>query len=121
MKNKIPFREAHRIVGNLVDKAASKDIPLAELEEREIRSVLRILNSNMDPAVVASTIQNMTPEKSVESRRSAGSPSSKEQEEMMKSLSQSTRNYKLGIQKRIRMVEGSFKSLSAEVNRFQES
>ena len=121
MKNKIPFREAHRIVGNLVDKAATKDIPLSELEEREIQSVLRLLNSNLDSAVVASTIRSMTPEKSVESRMSAGSPSSKEQEEMIRSLSQNTRNYKLGIQKRIRMVEGAFRTLSAEVKRFQES
>ena len=121
MKNKIPFREAHRIVGNLVDKAATKDIPLSELEEREIQSVLRLLNSNLDSAVVASTIRSMTPEKSVESRTSAGSPSRKEQEEMIRSLSQNTRNYKLGIQKRIRMVEGAFKTLSAEVKRFQES
>src|SRR6185503_305520 len=30
MKNRIPFREAHKIVGNLVDKAAGKEIALAE-------------------------------------------------------------------------------------------
>ena len=121
VKNKIPFREAHRIVGNLVDKAAARGIPLAELEDKEIESILRVLNSGLDSAFVASTIKSVTPEKSVESRRSAGSTSKKEQEEMIRFLSQNIRNYKLGIQKRIKMVEGAFQNLSAEVKRLQES
>ncbi|MGI0037697.1 MAG: argininosuccinate lyase, partial [Nitrososphaera sp.] len=121
LNNKIPFREAHRIVGNLVDKAAARGVSLAELDSKEIRSILRPLNSGLDSALVASTIKDMTPEKSVESRKSTGSPNKKEQEEMIKSLSQNIRNYKQGIQKRIKMVEGAFQNLSLEVKRYQES
>jgi len=119
MKNKIPFREAHKIVGNLVDKAAGRGIALAELDIKAIQSILGQLKSGLDPATVASTIRNMNPEKAIESRKSTGSPSRKEQDEMIKSISQNIRNYKLGIQKRIKMLEGAFQNLSLEVKRYQ--
>jgi argininosuccinate lyase len=121
MKNRIPFREAHKIVGNLVDKAAGKEIALAELDIKDIQSILRHLKSGLDSATVVSTLRSMNPEKAIESRRSAGSPSRREQDEMIRSISQNIRNYKLGIQKRIKMLEGAFQNLSLEVKRYQES
>lgn len=118
MKHEIPFRTAHKIVGNLVEKAAARGIMLSKLEMREIDSVLKPMKSGLDSKDVYATIKQMTPQKSIDSRRSAGSPSPAEQEKMIKSLQQSVRNYRLGIQKRIRMVEGSLENLSQEVKKY---
>ena len=60
----------------------------------------------------------MTPEKSIEARKSSGSPNLLEQEEMIKSLSQGIANYSTGIQKRTRMVEGSFDTLERTVKNY---
>ncbi len=121
LKNKIPFREAHKIVGSLVHEAALKRISLNELAVEEIGKVLGASKFSIDAKTLASIIRGMTPEKSIQSRRSKGSPNQAEQEEMIKSLSQNVRNYKQGIQKRIKMVEGAYKNLRSEVSRYQGS
>jgi argininosuccinate lyase len=120
-QNKIPFREAHRIVGNLVDKAAAKGIALAELDSREIEAVLSALKSRLDSKVIASIIRDMTPEKSIQLRRSTGSPNRSEQDAMIGSLTQNVKNYRQGIQKRINMVQGSFQNLAREVTKYRGS
>jgi argininosuccinate lyase len=120
-QNKIPFREAHRIVGNLVDKAAAKGIALAELDSREIEAVLSTLKSRLDSKGVASIIRDMTPEKSIQLRRSVGSPRRSEQDAMIGSLTQKVKNYRQGIQKRINMVQGSFQNLAREVTKYRGS
>jgi argininosuccinate lyase len=121
LKNKIPFREAHKIVGGLVDRAASKGMPLSGLSNEEIGRVLDSLSSTIDSKTVAAAIGGMSPEKSIQSRRTKGSPSLVEQEEMIKSTVQAVRNYKQGIQKRIKMVEGGYKNLGREIARYQGS
>jgi hypothetical protein len=70
---------------------------------------------------VEKVIKEMTPEKSLQIRRSVGSPNLSEQEEMIKIMSQVTQNYKIGIQKRIKMVQGSFDRLANSVDRFTKS
>jgi hypothetical protein len=60
----------------------------------------------------------MTPEKSIEARKSSGSPNLLEQEEMIKSLSEGITNYGVGIQKRARLVEGSFDTLERIVKKY---
>ena len=121
LKNKIPFREAHKIVGVLVHSAASKGIPLNELTIEDIGKVLGALKFTMQAKTVAAAIRGMTPEKSIQTRRSKGSPNQTEQEEMIKSLSQNVSNYKQGIQKRIKMVEGAYQNLGREVLRYRGS
>ena len=97
LKNKIPFREAHKIVGVLVHSAASKGIPLNELTIEDIGKVPGALKFTMQAKTRAAAIRGMTPEKSIQTRRSKGSPNQTEQEEMIKSLSQNVSNYKQGI------------------------
>jgi argininosuccinate lyase len=121
LQHNIPFREAHKIVGGLVSKAVSKRVALRGLEEKDIDQVLRSLKYRFEAKHVASIVKEMTPEKSVELRRSAGSPRKAEQEEMIKLVSQNVRNYKQGIQKRIKMVKGALQNLSREVQKYTES
>lgn len=119
--NKTPFREAHKIVGRLVDRAAAKGITLGELDTSEIAAVLRTLRIRLDPEAVASMIKQTTPERSIELRKSTGSPRKAEQDMMIESLSQNVKNYKQGIQKRIKMVEGALQNLSLQVQKYRES
>jgi argininosuccinate lyase len=119
MQKKVPFRTAHRIVGALVSKAAGKgNISLAKLEFAEVSSVLESYKVNVEPEELMKIIYEMTPEKSLEARKSSGSPNLLEQEEMIISLSQGIANYSVGIQKRTKMVEGSFDSLERTVKNY---
>jgi argininosuccinate lyase len=116
MQKKIPFRTAHRIVGALVNKAAGKgNISLVDLKFADANSVLKAHKVNVKPDELMKIINEMTPEKSLAARKSSGSPNLLEQEEMIKSLSQGISNYCTGIQKRTKMVEGSFYNLERTV------
>jgi argininosuccinate lyase len=123
MQKKIPFRTAHRIVGALVGKAASKgNISLAKLEFADANSVLKALKvEDIKPDELMKIINGMTPEKSLEARKSTGSPNLLEQEEMIKSMSQGIANYCTGIQKRTKMVKGLFDNLEKTVKDYLES
>src|ERR687894_820089 len=119
MQNKIPFRTAHKIIGVLVGRAASKgNIPLAKLEFADTASVLKAHKVDIKADQLMKIIKEMTPEKSLEARKSSGSPNLLEQEEMIKSLSQGIANYSAGIQKRTKMVKGSFDNLERTVKHY---
>jgi argininosuccinate lyase len=119
MQKKVPFRTAHRIVGALVSKASAKgNISLAKLEFAEVSSVLETYEINVRPEDVMKMIHEMTPEKSLEDRKSSGSPNLGEQENMIKSLSEGIANYSVGIQKRTKMVEGSFGALERTIKNY---
>jgi len=119
MQNKVPFRTAHRIVGGLVSKAAGKgNISLAKLEFADACSVLESYKVNVTPQELIKIVHEMTPEKSLEARKSSGSPNLLEQEEMIKSLSEGIANYSIGIQRRTKMVEGSFQTLDRTVKNY---
>ena len=119
---KIPFRTAHEIVGALVNKAAAKrNVALSKLQQEDIALVIREKKSPLKADQVAQIIRNMTPDKSLRARKSAGSPHPSEQEEMIKTISEGVTNYKAGIQKRIRMIQGSFDALSRTVDRYTKS
>ena len=117
MQKKIPFRSAHRIVGALVGKAASKgNITLSKLELADATSVLKSQKvDEIEPAELLKIINEMTPEKSLEGRKSSGSPNPLEQEEMIQSLSTGISNYCIGIEKRTRMVHATFDNLDKAV------
>jgi argininosuccinate lyase len=122
LQNKIPFRTAHKIVGALVGKAASKgNIPLAKLEFADAASIINAHKVDIKADQLMKIINGMTPEKSLEARKSSGSPNLLEQEEMIKSLSQGIANYSTGIQKRTKMVEGSFDNLERTVKNYLQS
>jgi argininosuccinate lyase len=119
MQKKIPFRTAHRIVGALVSKAASKgNISLVKLEIADATSVLEANKVDVKAEEMMKIINGMTPEKSLEARKSTGSPNLLEQEEMIKSMSQGIANYCAGIQKRTKMVKDMFGNLEKTVKSF---
>jgi argininosuccinate lyase len=122
MKKKVPFRAAHKIVGALVDRAAGKgNLPLAKLQASDVAPVLKAQQVDVKPDELIKIIKEMTPEKSLQARKSTGSPNLQEQEEMIKSLSQGVSNYKIGIQRRTKMVRGSFDNLDRTGKKYVQS
>lgn len=119
MKKEIPFRVAHKLVGGLVELAVARgNITLANLETDDIAAAIKALKLNVSPVEVREIIKSMTPDRSLRERRSTGSPNLNEQAQMIKSLSQSIKNYRIGVQKRIKLVEGSLDNLSKIVDKF---
>jgi argininosuccinate lyase len=123
MQKKIPFRTAHRIVGALVGKAASKgNISLAKLEFADATSVLKAQKvEDIEPDELIKIIDGMTPEKSLENRKSSGSPNPLEQKEMIQSISKGITNYCIGIEKRTKMVRGTLNNLNKIVKDYLHS
>jgi argininosuccinate lyase len=122
LRKKIPFRIAHKLVGALVDKAVSNErIPLARLEQSDVASAIKSSGSDLEASEILRIIREMTPEKSLQLRRSTGSPNPSEHQQMIRALSQTVENYKLGVKKRIKMVQGSFDSLQHTVEKYTKS
>jgi argininosuccinate lyase len=122
-KHKMPFRSAHKIVGALVDRAANngRNIPLANLQLSEVGAVLKAQKASIKPDELLKIVREMTPEKSLAARKSAGSPNPQEQEDMIKSLVQGISNYKVGIARRSNMVRGAFEDLEKTVKKYLQS
>jgi hypothetical protein len=60
----------------------------------------------------------MTPEKSIQLRRSSGSPNPKEQDEMIKLATAKIAGYRAGVQKRTKFVQGALKNLSRTIAKY---
>ncbi|HEX2014530.1 MAG TPA: hypothetical protein VLA68_04810, partial [Nitrososphaera sp.] len=87
----------------------------------DISSVLNAQKVDIKPDELMKMIKEMTPEKSLQARKSSGSPNPQEQEEMIKSLSQGISNYNIGIKRRTKMVRGSFDNLAKAVRIYLRS
>ncbi len=121
IQNKVPFRVSHRIVGALVERASKGKMPLSKLQLSDIATVLKAQNAGVKAAKLAKIIKEMTPEKSLQARKSTGSPNLQEQEEMISSLSQGISNYKIGIKRRTNKVQCAFDNLEKTVKGYMKS
>ncbi|MEW6605444.1 MAG: hypothetical protein AB1351_12260, partial [Thermoproteota archaeon] len=97
------------------------NIPLVKLRALEVAAVLKEQKISVKPGELLRIIKEMTPEKSLLVRKSAGAPNPQEQEEMIKSLSQGVSNYNIGIAKRSKMVKGAFDNLERTVRKYMQS
>jgi argininosuccinate lyase len=120
-KKGVPFRSAHKIVGALVGRAAEKDVALSKLDAKEISVVLKKAGTKVAAAELAKIVQEMTPERSIELRRSAGSPNPKEQDEMIKAGRSKMTGFDQGVQKRAKFVKGSLDGLAKTVDSYLSS
>ena len=77
--------------------------------------VLKQVKANVTGAELAQIVKEMTPERSISLRRSAGSPNPKEQEEMIKAARSKLAGYEQGVEKRAKFVQGSFDGLAKTV------
>jgi argininosuccinate lyase len=116
----LPFRNAHKIVGALVAKAAAKEAPLSETTVKDAEAVLKNvkLEKKLSAVELARIVKGMTPAKSIALRKSAGSPSPREQDEMIKNSRSKLAGYKTGVDKRTKFVRGSLDNLTKTVDKY---
>ncbi|HVX02583.1 MAG TPA: argininosuccinate lyase [Nitrososphaera sp.] len=120
----VPFRSAHKVVGALVALAAKRDAPLASLNAREIALATGQAMQEgkaIDPAELAEIVKEMTPERSILLRRSAGSPNPKEQERMIKLARSRLEGYRKATQKRRKYVKSCLDGLAKTVASYQQA
>jgi argininosuccinate lyase len=112
----VPFRLAHKIVGSLVQKAITdKKRPLNMLREEEIRQVVKSFGWSLPIQDIVRTIRQTTPQISINSRQSFGSPNPKQQPRMVKLLKRKMVYYVEEVTKRKRRNAQAMKDLSETV------
>jgi argininosuccinate lyase len=118
-KNGISFRMAHKMIGLLVQKAIGNNRqPLGMLREEDIREVLQRFGSNLQADEVLRDIRQTTPEKSITSRQSAGSPNPTQERETINLLRRRLLVYAERIAKRKRHVGNSLENLLKMVRNY---
>lgn len=121
IKNGISFRTAHKVMGALVQKAISNNRqPLRMLREKEIREVLESLGSDLSAEEVLKVIKETTPQKSISSRNSLGSPNPTQRQDMVKHSRKRLSAYSNRIAKRKRLLDEALKNLTRMVNNFSK-
>jgi argininosuccinate lyase len=109
----IPFREAHRIVGKLVQIAVKSKKSLVELAISDMKSVIQ--NNEIDAKELHKMIQSTTPETSLETRRSQGSSGKHEQQRMITDRKRKVQAYMVGTTKRTNEIREAFEHLESKI------
>ena len=118
-ENGISFRMAHKMIGLLVQKAiANNRQPLRMLREEDILEVLQRFGSNLPAEEVLTGIRQTTPEISITSRQSEGSPNPTQERETVNLLRKRLSVYAERIAKRKKHVRDSLEYLLNMVNNY---
>ncbi|MGI0072380.1 MAG: argininosuccinate lyase [Nitrosotalea sp.] len=113
VRKRIPFRESHRIVGNLVQIASKSKKSLMGLTVSDMKSVIQ--NNKIDAKELYKIIQSSTPETSLETRRSQGSSGNHEQQRMIKDRARKVQAYMVGTTKRTNEIREAFEHLDKKI------
>ena len=112
VQQKIPFRVAHNIVGNIVQLAHVSKKHISELDIDDIHSISQ---KSIKPKKLLELIQNTTILTSLKNRKSKGSSGLSEQTRMIAHRTKKIISYKNSIKKQNTAVKKSFDSLSKRV------
>jgi argininosuccinate lyase len=119
VKKGMPFRSAHKVVGALVEEAVSKNrSAFTSLQKEDIRTVLRRIESDLHPEELIQIMRQLTPNRSLQLRVSAGSPNPKEQREMISFSFRRLARYREEMSKRKKSVTVAFDKLARSVESY---
>jgi argininosuccinate lyase len=119
VKKGMPFRSAHKVVGALVEEAVSKNrSAFTSLQKEDIRTVLRRIESDLHPEELIQIMRQLTPNRSLQLRVSAGSPNPKEQREMISFSFRRLARYREEMSKRKKSVTVAFDKLAKSVESY---
>jgi argininosuccinate lyase len=113
VKDGIPFRIAHAILGKLVQTVSKSKKPLSTLSISEIRKSLG--DSGVEAKKLYKIIQDMTAHSSLNERTSHGSSGRSEQQRMISDRKKKIQAYMVGTTKRTNEVKTAFENLSKKV------
>jgi len=113
VKEGLPFRTAHKIVGQLVQTASNLKKPLSSLSLFEIKKSLS--EYNIDSKELYKVITSMNAHSSLNQRTSRGSSGKSEQERMISDRKNRVKAYRTGTIKRTNEVKVAFENLSAKI------
>jgi len=113
VKRGIPFRTAHKIVGQLVQKASNSKKPLLALSVQEIRNSVKedVIKTNDLYRIIHSS----TTSSSLTLRVSQGSSGKSEQKRMISDRKKKIQAYRIGISKRTNEVKVAFENLVKKI------
>jgi len=113
VQNGIPFRTAHKIVGQLVQTAHNSKKPLSKLSKSEIKK--SILANKVDTKLVSGIIQSTNISSSLKDRTSIGSSGFEEQTRMIEDRIEKINDFRNEATKRENEITNSLGNLSSKV------
>jgi argininosuccinate lyase len=113
VKEGLPFRTTHKIVGQLVQTAYESKKSLSQLTLAEINKSLK--DKEFDSKKILKIITSINAESSLKNRTSQGSSGVSEQKRMVSNRRTKVNTYRTGVVKRSNEVTSSLDSLSKKV------
>jgi argininosuccinate lyase len=110
----IPFRITHKISGILVQLAHRSKKPISKLTSVEIKK--SVIDTKVDPKVVAKIISSTTVISSLRDRKSYGSSGYGEQKRMISDRTQKINDYRTSISKRENKINSSIEDLQKQID-----
>jgi argininosuccinate lyase len=122
VKYGVAFRVAHRIMGRLVQKAAARNKqPLRMVSIEDVRKVLDEFGCNMKAEDLLDHVKRMTPNLSISSRQSIGSPNPEHLKARVKLLRTRVLKYREAILMRKRSISEAFQKLTLLTNHYSRN
>jgi argininosuccinate lyase len=115
----IPFRVAHKIVGQLVQIAVNSKKSLTDLSVSDVGKAIQ--NKEIAAKELHKIIKSTTPESSLESRRSQGSSGKHEQNRLISDRKRKVQAYIVGTTKRTNEIREAFENLERKVKAFTKN
>ncbi len=109
----IPFRTAHKVIGQLVQIASFSKKSLSKINPSEARNSVK--GTAVDAKLLLDIIKNTTISSSLQDRTSLGSSGLSEQKRMIENRMKKIEMYREGANKRENDVKSSFAILSKKI------
>lgn len=113
VKEGLPFRSAHKIVGNLVHTAHESKISLSELTASEVAK--SISGKEFDAKKLGKIISSINAESSLKNRSSLGSAGISEQKRLITKRKSKIKQYRNNVTKRSAQISLAIERLSSNI------
>ena len=121
MKERLPFRTAHRLLGSLVNKAFKKQISLKSLGVTDINEILQDMKISIEADKLIRIITETDSQRSLSIRRSLGSPNPREQIKSIRKYRMLLRKYVNDLQKMKRELASTEETITKTISHIIKS
>jgi argininosuccinate lyase len=121
MKEGLPFRTAHRLVGSLVNNAFKKKISLNSLDVTDIKEILQEMKISIEADKLIRILTETDSQRSISIRRSLGSPNPREQIKSIRKYRMLLRKYVNDLQKMKRELASTKETITKTISHIIKS